>query len=108
MPRRAAIIPNRKLTTTLPPELLDQLDEFLFSSVEGRVPQGAYQKWISERIREFFSREYLDLGPHLAELPDYHLVYGRADTIAALSVLLNKESCLCKAPCATQKSTVKP
>ena len=55
MPRRPAITPNIRLGTTLPAEIRAKLDLYLFSEVEGRVPKGAYQAFIIERIVEFFA-----------------------------------------------------
>lgn len=43
-----------QLTTTLPEDLRAKLDLHLYSTVEGRVPHGAYSKFLAERIREFF------------------------------------------------------
>jgi hypothetical protein len=43
-----------KLTTYLPEDIRAQLDIHLFSEVEGRVPHGAYSKFLAERVREFF------------------------------------------------------
>ena len=43
-----------KLTTYLPEDIRAQLDIHLFSTVEGRVPHGAYSKFLAERVREFF------------------------------------------------------
>lgn len=44
-----------KLTTYLPEDLRAKLDIHLFSSVEGRVPHGAYSRFLEERVREFFN-----------------------------------------------------
>ena len=54
MSRRANIIPSIKLTTMLPLDVMNQLNAYLFSPTEGCVPRGAYQKFLCERIREFF------------------------------------------------------
>lgn len=43
-----------QLTTNIPEDLRAKLDLHLFSAVEGRVPHGAYSKFLGERIREFF------------------------------------------------------
>lgn len=42
-----------KLTTYLPEDLRAKLDLHLFSTVEGRVPHGAYSKFLIERVRDF-------------------------------------------------------
>lgn len=46
-----------KLTTYLPEDLRAKLDLYLFSPVEGRVPHGAYTKFLAERVQEFFNPE---------------------------------------------------
>ena len=56
MPRAKQITRNHHLHTTIPVELHSRLEQFLMSEVEGRVPQGAYQQFICERIQEFFNR----------------------------------------------------
>lgn len=40
----------------LPEDLYAQLTAHLFSPSEGRVPLGAYQRFFSDRIIEFFSQ----------------------------------------------------
>lgn len=54
MARRPSIVKNRDLHICLPPDLMGKLDLFLWSDLEQRVPQGAYQRFFSERIVEFF------------------------------------------------------
>jgi hypothetical protein len=56
MPRRPNVIPHIRLETTIPEDLKTKLDLFLFSPTEGRVPQGAYQRFFCDRIREFFQK----------------------------------------------------
>lgn len=43
-----------QLTTNLPEDLRAKLDIHLFSTIEGRVPHGAYSRFLVERIKEFF------------------------------------------------------
>lgn len=43
-----------QLTTNIPEDLRAKLDLHLFSQLEGRVPHGAYSRFLAERIREFF------------------------------------------------------
>jgi hypothetical protein len=57
MSRPANIRRPVRLHTTLPEDIRAKLDLYLYSSVEGRVPVGAYQRFIIERIRDFFARE---------------------------------------------------
>lgn len=56
MSRPYNIIRPTKLTLHLPEDVRAKLDLLLFSSVEGRIPKGAYQKFFIERINEFFAK----------------------------------------------------
>jgi len=58
---RKTIRPER-LTTTIPENYRARLDLYLYSESEGRIPKGAYQRWIVERIREFFETHNYDLA----------------------------------------------
>ena len=60
--RQPDIIRPIKLTTTLPEDVRARLDLHLFSTLENRVPKGAYQQFFIERIREFFDSKVLDLS----------------------------------------------
>lgn len=84
MPRRPAITPNVRLSTTLPAEVRARLDIFLFSEVEGRVPKGAYQDFFVARAVEFFSDKPLDLAPFLGSAPGEFVVRGNLAAITAL------------------------
>lgn len=55
------IIRPSKLTIHLPEDIRARLDLHLYSEVEGRIPFGAYQRFLSERINEYFAekRTYL-------------------------------------------------
>lgn len=55
------IIRPSKLTLHLPEDVRAKLDLHLYSEVEGRIPFGAYQRFLSERINEYFAqkRSYL-------------------------------------------------
>ena len=54
MARQPDILRPIRLNTTIPGDLRARLDLHLYSEVEMRVPKGAYQRFICERIREFF------------------------------------------------------
>lgn len=69
MSRPQNILRPIKLTTTLPEDVWTQLTSHLFSEVEGRVPQGAYQTFICDRVREFFSYRRLDTGHGVVQGP---------------------------------------
>lgn len=62
MPKLPAIDRPVKLTTTLPESVRAPLDLHLWSEVEGRVPKGAYQAFIVERVREFFGWGSVDMA----------------------------------------------
>lgn len=62
MPRKPQLDPPVALQLMLPESVRTRLDLLLFSEVEGRIPQGSYQRFFLERIHEFFSWRKLDLG----------------------------------------------
>ena len=55
MSRPPDILRPVRLHTTLPEDLHAKLTLYLFSESEQRVPKGAYQRFICERIVEFFN-----------------------------------------------------
>lgn len=56
MPRPALITRPRKLTLHLPEDVALRLELYLTVPELGRVPQGAYQRFLVERINEYFDR----------------------------------------------------
>jgi len=93
MARRAAVTPNRHLHTTIPADLFIKLEQYLFSDVEGRVPQGAYQSFVSKQIWEFFNHRELDLSPYInGAMPGEFVIRGNAEALAALTILLQGET----------------
>ncbi len=84
MPKPAAIVPNRHIHTTIPPDLAVRMELYLYSEVEGRAPKGAIQQFLIQRIREFFDLKSLDLSPFLGSQPGEHLVQGNTHTIFLL------------------------
>lgn len=66
MPRPAQTVPSRKLTVMLPADKLIRLELYLFSVALGRVPQGAYQAWIVERLDEFFAKFKAEIDAEIA------------------------------------------
>ena len=82
MPRPPNIIRPIKLTTTIPEDLMARLQIHLFSDVEGRVPQGAYQQFLCDRIREFFSDKSYDTGSGV--------IRGSADAIKFVKTCVEK------------------
>jgi hypothetical protein len=57
MSRPPKVIRPVKLTTSIPEDLYLKLKLYLWSDAEQRVPLGAFQRFICERIIEFFSKE---------------------------------------------------
>jgi hypothetical protein len=78
----ASIIRPVKLTTTFPEDIRVRLDLHLFSEIEQRVPKGAYQAFLVERIRKFFSNKQL-------QLPSGAWIEGPPEAIAFVEELLN-------------------
>ncbi|MGH9438465.1 MAG: hypothetical protein ACRD22_11365 [Terriglobia bacterium] len=54
--KRPNIIRPVSLHMTLPENVRVKLDLYLYSTVEGRVPHGAYNKFIAELISKFFAQ----------------------------------------------------
>ncbi len=54
MPRPPAVIPAIPFQVRLPLDLKVELDAYLFSEAEGRIPYGAYTKFFENLTREFF------------------------------------------------------
>ena len=55
MARRPNILRPISLHTTFPEDLMAKIDLYLFSKLEGRVPVGARQRFLIERVEEFFT-----------------------------------------------------
>jgi hypothetical protein len=68
----------------LPQDVRVRLDLFLHSDLQGRVPVGAYQRFFTARILEFFGDKPLDLAPFLGSPPGEFVVRAPIDTIARL------------------------
>ena len=86
------------LRTTFPEDIRARLDLYLWSEVEGRVPQGAYQRFLISRIREFFEDASLDLSPWLEPTSLPMVVRGSPRSIDALASFLETDKCLSKTP----------
>jgi hypothetical protein len=85
MPRKPAPIPPYKLKVSLPQDLMGRLTLDLWSDVEGRAPLGAYSEFVTARLREYYSRERLDLATIIPGLqPGVHVVTGDKESVAIL------------------------
>jgi hypothetical protein len=83
-------VPSRSLNTHLDEALMARLDLELFSPLESRVPKGAYQKFLNDRLREYFATRTLDLAPFLGTLPGEVQVRGSEFAIERLASLLKE------------------
>ena len=89
MGRRANLIPSIQLNVALPKTSYDQLTNYLYSPLEGKVPLGSYQSFLTARIREFFTETSLDLALVIPSLPpSVRTVHGSPEAIAQLKTLL--------------------
>lgn len=90
MPRGRRPSVERSVATNLhlSESLRTRLDIELFSEVEGRVPHGAYQRFFTERLVEYFASKRLDLAPYLGTEPGAAVIRATPETLASLKQLL--------------------
>lgn len=88
MPAKAKLDRSVYLRTGIPESLMAPLQLHLFSQMEGRIPKGAYQEFLSERIREFFEWRRIDLGVY--GFPAGYFVSGPREMIEELERRLRK------------------
>ncbi len=79
--------PKAHLHITLNPRLREQLDNAVWSNLEGRIPPAALQTFVESRLREHFSQVRLDLQPYLAV---GGVISGMPETVEALKELLDR------------------
>lgn len=92
MPRKPSITPNKHIHTTIPADLAARLDLFLWSDVEKRVPQGAYQSFFCDAIRDFFNKRTVDVAPYIpAATIGQHLITAAPDTLRVVLAALKGE-----------------
>lgn len=86
MPKTPNLIPSKHLNVALPLPVLTQLNLELYSELEGRVPHGAYSRFLTELIREHFASRVIDIGPRVSShLPaGVFLLRGEPSTIELL------------------------
>lgn len=85
MPRPPNVVRPVQLCLMLPEDVRAWLDLYLYSEVEGRVPQGAYQAFFLRKIREERSWQRLTIG----EAGEF--VAGPKEYIVTLDRRLNHE-----------------
>ena len=89
MPRKPNLIPSVQLNVALPLDVHTRLSAHLYSPLEGRVPLGAYQRFLTELLRERFDGKSLDLAPYIVGgTPGAFVVSGRTEAIRALKYKL--------------------
>ncbi|MEK6849358.1 MAG: hypothetical protein AABY01_02185 [Nanoarchaeota archaeon] len=54
MGRPALINPTVSIHMQIRSDLMTKVDLLLYSNVEGKVPYGAYQRFFTERLNEYF------------------------------------------------------
>lgn len=91
MGKHANLIPSQQLNVALPLPIYVQLSAHLFSDLEQRVPHGAYSRFLTERIREYFTQQHLDLAPFAASDPGAFIVSGAPEVIKVLEHTLKGE-----------------
>lgn len=66
-----------------------KLAAFLYSPVEGRIPKGAWAKFFTERIEEYFGWTRLDLHPY--GMPQGFFVRGPKEMVEKLERRLQSD-----------------
>lgn len=89
--RKPLIEPAVALNVHLPEGLRTRLDLVLFSDAEQRVPKGAYGKFFSARLHEFFEHRTLDLSPYLGTLPGESVISGHPLVLESLKAKLEQQ-----------------
>jgi len=84
MGKRPNLIPSQQLNVALPMPLYVQLSAHLYSDLEGRVPHGAFSRFLVDLLRARFTEQYLDLAPYVDSPAGAFQVAGSPEAIAAL------------------------
>ena len=87
--KRPNIIPSQQLNVALPLPLYTQLSMHLYSELEGRVPHGAYSRFLIEMLRGYFSEARVDLAPWAGSAPGAFIISGPPEAVVALKGLLS-------------------
>ena len=90
MPNPRKPIPSYHLSIAVPQEVAAQLKLHLYSEAEQRVPYAAQQRFIVQRMREFFEHRSLDLAPYLQGVPPGSAVRGPKEVVDALQLKLEE------------------
>lgn len=90
--RRPNAIPSQQLNVALPLPLYTQLSAILYSELEGRVPYGAYSRFLIDLLRGHLTAERLDLAPFTGAAPGALCVQGSPESITQLRQLLESQN----------------
>jgi len=89
MPKPANLIPSKQLNVALPLPLFTQLSLALTSDLEGRVPHGAYSRFLQDLLRAHFERAELDLNTYASMVPPgVYVLSGPPASVEAFQKLL--------------------
>lgn len=88
MARRPNPVPSEQLNLALPLPVYTQLTAHLWSDLEGRVPHGAYSRFLTDLIRLYFTEKRLDLAPYLGSEPNSFIISGSPQSIEQLESAL--------------------
>lgn len=86
--KRPNAIPSQPLNVALPLPLYTQLGAHLYSDLEGRVPHGAYSRFMINLLQSHFSQRQLDLAPFAGTAPGGAVIQGSPEAITLLQRLL--------------------
>lgn len=92
MSKSPNMIPSQQLNVALPLPLYAQLGAHLYSELEGRVPYGAYSRFLIDLLRGHFTENHLDLAPWVGSTPGAFVLHGSPEAVTALHRLLNQSS----------------
>lgn len=88
MAKTPNLIPSKQLNVALPLPMYVKLSAHLFSELEGRVPHGAYSRFLLDLLQVHFAEQALDLAPFVGSVPGTLQVTGTREAIAALTKVL--------------------
>lgn len=90
MPKPRNAVPGRDVHVVLAEEDAARLELHLWSAAEQRIPYAARQRFFTERLKEFFSRQSIDLAAYFPNLPSgMFIVYGADSTMTVLKERLH-------------------
>lgn len=90
MPRPKLVEPTERVHFHMPQKLYTQVALRLHSSVEGRVPYGAWAGLICPLLQQHLTHTSLDLAPYLGKPAGTFLISGHPTVLAALETHLKE------------------